>query len=209
MELLKIIIAMAGLVAGSSFYTPTPEMGGFTVSDGYRGVYYSAAAYCTREQILKWDCGGPCDYHPQFKVLSVTSYELYAESNQVFTGYSEVDKQFVISFEGTHNPVQLVEEGINSTQVDAQFYQGQKTYKIQQYFWDAYSGLRADIMQEITPYLSSDISIFVTGHSLGGALATVCAFDLAISGKIDKSRITKYTFGEPRVGDPVFANDFD
>jgi len=83
---------------------------------------------------------------------------------------------------------------------------------IHKYFWEAYNGLRGvrqKILEEASPYANSDCGIFITGHSLGGALASICAFDLSISGKFDKDRIMKYTFGEPRVGDPEWATDFD
>jgi triacylglycerol lipase len=41
-------------------------------------------------------------------------------------------------------------------------------------------------------------SIFVTGHSLGGALATFAAADIKRS--IGSSKITIYTYGSPRTG---------
>ena len=49
--------------------------------------------------------------------------------------------------------------------------------------------------------------LFITGHSLGGALATVAALDAAISSPFAKPIV--YTFGSPRVGDPAFADAFD
>ncbi len=45
--------------------------------------------------------------------------------------------------------------------------------------------------------------IYVTGHSLGGALATVAAAAL-VENKLEVAGV--YTFGQPRVGDRTFAN---
>jgi len=46
-----------------------------------------------------------------------------------------------------------------------------------------------------------DHEIYVTGHSLGGALATLCGFDLALSmGR----RVKAFIFGSPRVGNEAF-----
>lgn len=44
--------------------------------------------------------------------------------------------------------------------------------------------------------------LLITGHSLGGAAATLCAADMGLRFGL---RPLLYTFGEPRVGDVVFA----
>ncbi len=43
----------------------------------------------------------------------------------------------------------------------------------------------------------------IVGHSLGGALATLLALDLSLNTAIGTPKV--YTFGSPRVGDPLFA----
>ncbi|WP_309111386.1 PLAT/LH2 domain-containing protein [Saccharothrix sp.] len=48
-------------------------------------------------------------------------------------------------------------------------------------------------------------NLYVTGHSLGGALATICALDLAASPGVLLPRPILHTFGAPRVGDHAFA----
>lgn len=50
-------------------------------------------------------------------------------------------------------------------------------------------------------------TVFVTGHSLGGALATLCALDLHITLGIPDVRVV--SFGSPRVGNYVFAKWFE
>jgi predicted lipase len=48
------------------------------------------------------------------------------------------------------------------------------------------------------------------GHSLGGALAVLAAYDIRAAAHalgIDL-RVTCYTFGQPRVGNHAFAKDF-
>lgn len=44
--------------------------------------------------------------------------------------------------------------------------------------------------------------LFLTGHSMGGALAVLTACRLA---KADRPPVATYTFGAPRVGDPTFC----
>ena len=54
--------------------------------------------------------------------------------------------------------------------------------------------------------------VLLCGHSLGGALATLCAFDLRnVCGDrtLPPSRLAVYTFGSPRVGNRAFARFYD
>ncbi|NJO76990.1 MAG: DUF2974 domain-containing protein [Leptolyngbyaceae cyanobacterium RM1_406_9] len=51
----------------------------------------------------------------------------------------------------------------------------------------------------------SNFPIFITGHSLGGALATVAAASLVKQGFKNIQGV--YTFGQPRVGDLIFVNE--
>lgn len=53
------------------------------------------------------------------------------------------------------------------------------------------------------------VNILLTGHSLGGALATVCAFDIAKRFPRLRSSMSVYTFGSPRVGDHIFAAKYN
>ena len=55
--------------------------------------------------------------------------------------------------------------------------------------------------------LSAHKQLYLTGHSLGGALATLCAADLAANTKFTSPSV--YTFGSPRVGNPTFAGFFN
>lgn len=51
--------------------------------------------------------------------------------------------------------------------------------------------------------------VFLTGHSLGGALATVCSLDLFVTLGLTRREIFLSTFGSPRVGNRPFQELFD
>jgi len=55
---------------------------------------------------------------------------------------------------------------------------------------------------------AGDWHVYVTGHSLGGALATLCAYELATREPSRRPRVTMYTFGAPRCGNRGFAEAF-
>jgi triacylglycerol lipase len=54
--------------------------------------------------------------------------------------------------------------------------------------------------------LPSDLPLTITGHSLGGALATLCAVDVTANTSFKFPVV--YTYGAPRVGDPTFAKSY-
>ena len=49
--------------------------------------------------------------------------------------------------------------------------------------------------------------VVLTGHSLGGAVSTLLALDVAET--FPDKKVRHVTFGSPRVGSPVFADHFD
>lgn len=59
-----------------------------------------------------------------------------------------------------------------------------------------------------TSRIPGAVPVICVGHSLGGALATICALEIAHRFKTAISLQT-YTFGCPRVGDRRFANEYD
>jgi hypothetical protein len=76
-------------------------------------------------------------------------------------------------------------------------------FKIHNGYYTQYSSIRHNIL----PFLVKNNTynnIIVCGHSLGGALATICCLD--ICDNIYNRNITCVTFGCPRIGDKKFAD---
>lgn len=88
-------------------------------------------------------------------------------------------------------------------------------------FWVAYRGVRSRLHRVVRDVcLAHNIErILITGHSLGGALATLAAADLAAHtipwiggvrcGSRRIPRLTHISFGSPRVGNRVWARIYD
>ncbi|VDM75849.1 unnamed protein product [Strongylus vulgaris] len=89
------------------------------------------------------------------------------------------------------------------------------TGQVAKYFYDAFDGIwnstssetrmGDNVIRLVKDYPSHDI--WITGHSLGGALAALAASYIVESGIVpngDKIRLV--TFGQPKVGDRNFAN---
>lgn len=71
-------------------------------------------------------------------------------------------------------------------------------------FTNIYDSARKHILSALKR-LPEHKKLFVTGHSLGAALATLCAFDIALN--TNRTPIL-FTFASPRVGDPDFMQLF-
>lgn len=69
-------------------------------------------------------------------------------------------------------------------------------------FTKIYETMRKQIFEALEN-IPGDKKLYVTGHSLGGALAVLCAFDVASNTKFRQPVL--YTYAAPRVGDPAFA----
>lgn len=55
------------------------------------------------------------------------------------------------------------------------------------------------------------MQILVTGHSLGGALSTLAAYDIALElqNVLTPKQVCCYTFGAPRTGSHSFAKNYN
>lgn len=73
-------------------------------------------------------------------------------------------------------------------------------------FTDIYYKLRPQVM-ELLSELDPSLPLYITGHSLGGALATLAALDIATYMPFQGPIV--YTFGAPRVGDPAFVKAYN
>jgi hypothetical protein len=87
---------------------------------------------------------------------------------------------------------------------------GSKRPLIHRGFENAYATLRSDILSDVKAALADNrnFRVFLCGHSLGGALATLCAFDCRVMLHIPEGRVSLFTFGSPRVGNPSFSRRF-
>ncbi len=109
-----------------------------------------------------------------------------------FVGYD--DQRCVLSFAGTHDLAGWLDD-VNCTLVSQPQYPGR-----------VHGGF-ACALESVWPSIESLLPcarpLYVTGHSLGGALASLAQWRLTTQGWIVQACIT---FGEPRVGDAAWAS---
>lgn len=126
------------------------------------------------------------------------------DSDEERFGYALTSEQAsVLAFRGSHSAEDWVSDFIAQQTVYRPVKNAGHTHKG---FTDIYMSGRNNVL-EIVAQLPADIPLFITGHSLGGALATLAALDIASNTQI-RSPIV-YTFGAPRIGDPKFVRTYN
>ena len=142
--------------------------------------------------------------------LSIAAYDkklrdipFKKEKTQGFMGKDNNNDRVYIAFRGTTCEDMMQNLFIFLKKIP--FGNGPEEAMAHSKFIPAYFCVRDKIMRFIKQNPASEI--IITGHSLGGALATLCAYDVANNFK--DSAIKCVTFASPRVGNKKFAKTFN
>ncbi|KAL1548315.1 hypothetical protein AAHA92_16561 [Salvia divinorum] len=150
-----------------------------------------------------------------------------AESDTQVAIWRDLERRrLVVAFRGTEQTrwkdvvtdLMLVPTGLNPERIG-----GDSTNEVQVHsgFLSAYDSVRTrliTLIKQATGHRDDDSTellptwhIYVTGHSLGGALATLLALELASSqlAQYGAIAVTMYNFGSPRVGNRRFAEIYN
>jgi triacylglycerol lipase len=78
--------------------------------------------------------------------------------------------------------------------------------KVHEGFLQTYCSIRDDLREALSP-AGARPDLFIAGHSLGAALATLAAMEME---SLEEGRVRAvYTYGSPRVGDDAFVKSFN
>jgi hypothetical protein len=174
--------------------------GSYSPSRALLFAHFSNAAYCSAANISYWDCA-PCRAADKdFVVSKVVS----GGGMQGFVGQAP-GNDIVVSFRGSDNIRNWI-DNIDITKTDA--YPKCDGCRVHTGFYKAWNSVKDDVVKEVQRLheANSSANIFVTGHSLGAAVAALCAVELGASSQSLSFPIAGvYTYGEPRVGNDQFA----
>lgn len=170
---------------------------------GHKGLYYSAGAYCAYDTLTNWQCGTPCNQNAGLtKVVKILNS---VRNTFVYVGYNKDKNEVVVAFRGTNGAD--LENWITNIDGSSTPYPGVTGAKVHTGFQEAFNDVKAQVRQAVTGLINANPSacIFVTGHSLGGALAVFAAVDIK-NNLFSGNSVTLYTYGQPRVGNEAFSN---
>ena len=131
------------------------------------------------------------------------SYDSQLFENGRMKGFVKNTREVIlVSFQGSDGPL----DWFRNLKFFKKRYSGCQRCKIHTGFFEAYSPLRDEMLQKVNNfYQEHPKKVLVTGHSLGGAMATLAAVDLVNA----RYTVDLITFGTPRVGNKEFAQYVD
>ena len=148
-------------------------------------------------------------YTKNYAHLDSTDIQEFIDLNTDTEGFTALtsDRTMIIAFTGSES----VKDWINNARVLHTPYPSvtkNEDIKVHYGFYTGYLLVRQQIHEEFKS--KQPERVIATGHSLGGALATLCALDIQYNFFPDNpEQVTCYTFGSPKVGNQAFVDSYN
>lgn len=155
-------------------------------------------------RVSSWAYYGMNEKSNQFKLLA--KFENKGTDTQGLFGEAN-DNTFVVAFRGSEETG--IADWITDLKIAQQVFpydeSGNKKVKVHFGFIQAYKSVRESVLKAAkeTPHKR----IVCTGHSLGAALATLCALDIKFN--LPDKDVDCYTYGSPKVGNKDFVDSYN
>lgn len=162
---------------------------------GNTTLHLSSYSYCDANSYLSTEyIGFSTGFQPTYRIYN----KLYDVNG--FIGYNELDNSIYVVFRGTNS----LKDWIDDLQIWMSLYPSCPGGYVHEGFFAAHNSVIQDVLNEVNrlKLIYPTYDIIVTGHSLGGALATLTSVDLSNS----NISATLINFGSPRLFDKESAS---
>uniref|UniRef100_A0A914X2F3 Fungal lipase-like domain-containing protein n=1 Tax=Plectus sambesii TaxID=2011161 RepID=A0A914X2F3_9BILA len=162
-------------------------------------AYFPSSNNCLKTNLLKedeWKHSHSAD----------NKCDILASTCAAYIAISDKKKQIAVAFRGTTTKSQLLLQAIDSLSPGEEFF---GIGFVHQYFKNGLSEVWASVNKTLAAPKTKDYEVLFTGHSLGGALASLAAVLTVKLGFRPSDKVKMFSFGQPRVGDSTFAFTYD
>lgn len=168
-----------------------------TAAEAKYYTHYAGLAYCEKEAIEQWDCKHCASLGPKHVYSNMRAH---ARDTKSLLAVDHDKAAIVLAFRGTSSLRNWFE---NSKLTMARYIHGSVHTGFLNCADEQLSRYQLKLNKLLAEY--PDYTLVVTGHSLGGAIATISAVMIQKSLDVDFRRMHLITYGQPRVGDLEFA----
>lgn len=174
---------------------------GYNQTEAMDFLHFSQVAYCPAKALLEWSCSN-CNL-PAAKNVSVFSDE--STDTQAYVSYLPSRGRVVVGFRGTNSLTNWID---NLKFAKTAAYARCDGCEVHDGFLNQWNNVADQVTGAVEALLTErpESSLYLTGHSSGGALSVLAAAHFS---SINLTVRGTYTFGEPRVGNDAFAKFYD
>ncbi|KAJ1860797.1 hypothetical protein LPJ73_001230 [Coemansia sp. RSA 2703] len=164
---------------------------------------YSGAAY--KLLGLTWKCSENCESEDTRGTVVDYQWAVPDAPSHGFVAHKDDTREIIVSWRGSTVLMDWIADFSFAPVIWPAEIDGSMVHTG---FLGAYKGASEKIKHVLRGLVERhpDYKIVLTGHSLGGAQAALAAADIVLSHPEWTSKLELYTYGEPRVGNSVFAN---
>lgn len=202
---MKASLVILGAVAGTLSPTLVSVAGEMQPLDWVRTrryTRYAAAAYCSGALLENFECRSCTGMGGRYLTSMGNSFL----DTSGYIAVDESDRRIVVAFRGTRGAVNTL---IDVFAVPVPVLGGPLGSLVHAGFNAAMESMATSFLPAIRSLLAqpeyAGYTVAVVGHSLGGAIASLAAVKLHTGLGVAWERMELYTYGQPRVGNFVFA----
>ncbi|KAJ9060186.1 hypothetical protein DSO57_1020346 [Entomophthora muscae] len=169
--------------------------------------YVAGFTYCRDKQMLDFQCTYCKELGPDFNLHNIINHATL--DTRAIIATNSARKEIILAFRGTQTNVNWAENLLFShTPINVA-----PLATVHTGFKNIADAMAPEYIQALQLLLATpaykDYDVVVTGHSLGGAVAQLASIQVHQDLDIEWERIKIVTFGQPRVGNIIFARWFN